>query len=286
MVRPNPVPNPSRSPVKRDGNSPQDLIFISRQQVDIQKALDRLEEIILDCPRVPWMKKTMINEDELLDQLDIIRVSLPDAFQKAIEIIRQKDDILAEAERYASAVIETAEQEATGILNDLGIRQKAEAEANQLKERVQRECETMRQQAILDIEQMRRSAQQQLDSLRQLTLSECQEVQYGADEYADKVLNRLEDQLQDILRVVKNGRSQLHVDLKRSAIPTPNTNTNTTPIASLPSLAPSSIAPNASREVTNLPSPVQAPPPPLTPKVTSILPESIKQSKNREKNDR
>ena len=40
---------------------------------------------------------------KLLEQLDFIRLSLPEAFQEAILTIQQKEEILLEAEAYGTA---------------------------------------------------------------------------------------------------------------------------------------------------------------------------------------
>ena len=83
--------------------------------VDIQRELNRLEEIILDSPRIPFVGRTLIDEEQLLDQLDIVRLNLPVAFQEAEMIVRHKDDIFQEAELYAEEIIENAEQRASQI---------------------------------------------------------------------------------------------------------------------------------------------------------------------------
>ncbi|KMW70121.1 MAG: DivIVA domain-containing protein [Limnoraphis robusta] len=179
--------------------------------IDIQRELNRLEEIILDSPRVPLTRRTLVDEEQLLDQLDLIRLNLPSAFQEADIIVRHKDEILQEAEEYAQEILEAAEQRATQILNEMGLIQQAQAEAEQLRQRVHLECETLQQQTIAEVEQIRYQAQQELDQIRSRTLAECQDVQNGADEYADHVLGNIEQQLSEMLRVIRNGRQQLQI---------------------------------------------------------------------------
>ncbi len=179
--------------------------------IDIQRELNRLEEIILDSPRVPLTRRTLVDEEQLLDQLDLIRLNLPSAFQEADIIVRHKDEILQEAEEYAQEILEAAEQRATQILNEMGLIQQAQAEAEQLRQQVRLECETLQQQTIAEVEQIRYQAQQELEKIRSRTLAECQDVQNGADEYADHVLGSIEQQLGDMLRVIRNGRQQLQI---------------------------------------------------------------------------
>ena len=177
---------------------------------DIQRELNQLEEVVLDSPRIPFTGRTIVDEEQLLEQLDVVRINLPGAFEQALEVLRQKEEILLEAEDYAQNIIAAAEQRAAQILDETGIIQQAEMEANQIQQQVLRECEEIEKKTIAEIDQMRRSAQQEMEQLRELTMAECEDIQYGADEYADSVLNGIEQQLTDMLRVIRNGRKQLH----------------------------------------------------------------------------
>ncbi len=180
--------------------------------VDIQQELNRLEEMILDSPRIPLTRRTMVDEEQILDQLDLIRLNLPSAFQEATDIIRQRDDLLLEAEHYVQELIQAAEQRAAEILDELGIIQQANLEAQQLRQRVQQECEALHEQTRTEIQQLQRQAQQDLEQMRQAAIAEAKDIQAGADAYADRTLREMEQQLTEIMRIVRNGRQQLQVE--------------------------------------------------------------------------
>lgn len=168
--------------------------------------------MILDAPRIPLTRRTMIDEELLLDQLDLVRVSLPEAFQEAQEIVRQKDEIFLQAEQYAQEIIEAAERRAAQVLNESGVMRQAEMEAQQLRQRVQQECDAVQQQTISEIERTRLQAQQDLEAMRRTAIEECEEIQIGADSYADRVLRDMESHVSDIMRIVRNGRQQLQIN--------------------------------------------------------------------------
>ncbi len=84
-------------------------IPVTALSFDIQRELNRLEEIILDSPRLFLTKRTLIDEEQLLDQLDLVRINLPDAFEAAKEILRQKEVILLDAEEYAQEILTEAQ---------------------------------------------------------------------------------------------------------------------------------------------------------------------------------
>ena len=207
MVRQNPS---SRSHTKGSPPDRANMLTPGRAiDFDLQQELDRLEEMILDSPRIPLVRWTLVDEDRLLNQLDLVRMNLPEAFEKAMEVLQQKQDILSEAEEYAQKIIQSAQQRAAQILDETGIIQQAQGEANQFRQQVQQECEAMQHQTLAEIEQMRHTAQQELQQMFQRTQAECAQIQNGADEYADRVLNNIEQQLAEMLKIVRNGRQQL-----------------------------------------------------------------------------
>lgn len=177
--------------------------------IDIQQELNRIEEILFESFHIPFTQRTLVDEEALLAQLDLIRESLPNAFEDAEKIVRQRDEILLAAEEYAQEIMETAERRADQLLDEMGIIQQAELEASQIRKLVQQECEAIQEQTLAEIERMRLQAQQELEQMRQLALVECEDIQNGADDYADAVLTNIEQQLSDMLRVIRNGRQQL-----------------------------------------------------------------------------
>ena len=168
--------------------------------------------MILDSPRLPVLGRTLVDEEKLIEQLDLIRLSLPEAFHEAEAIARRKDEIEMQSEEYAQDMIERAERRAAQLLNESGIVRQAEMQAQQIRQRVQQECEAIREQTIAEIDRMRRQAQQELEDMQRLAIAECEQIQAGADDYADRTLRDMEMQLAEMLRIIRNGRQQIQVD--------------------------------------------------------------------------
>lgn len=177
--------------------------------IDLQRELNKLEEMILDSPRLLLTRRTLVDEEQLLDQLDLVRLNLPSAFQEASEIVHHKEEILLEAEQYAQEIIETAERRASQILDEMNLMRQAELEIQQVRQQLHQECEVAREKNLAEIERMRRQAQQEVEEMRQLAIAECEEIQRGADFYADSVLRDMEQQFAEMLRVIRNGRQRL-----------------------------------------------------------------------------
>jgi cell division septum initiation protein DivIVA len=206
----------ARRPSASPGNSPNSQLAQANKLVvsqpvdfDIQRELDQLEEMILDSARIPFTQLTLVDEEKLLNQLDLVRINLPQAFEKALAVIQRKQEILQEADDYARRIIQSAQQRAAEILDETGIIQQADIQASQIRHQAQQESEALRHQINVEVEQSRQNLNQQLQQLRQQTLAECQDIQDGAYTYADSLLTNLEHELSEMLRVVHNGKQHL-----------------------------------------------------------------------------
>ncbi|MEB3290999.1 MAG: hypothetical protein VKI82_13865 [Leptolyngbya sp.] len=212
MLRPDPTAsnsnqNGSATDAKANGSAAHLLPQVG--DVDIQQELNKLEELILESPRVPFSGRTLVDEDQLLDQLDAVRLNLPPTFRQAVQVLQQRDAIVAEAERYAQDLIQAAEQQAAQILDEMGLVQQAEQIARQVQVQAQAECEQLRANVRAEVEQFKRQSQQEWDIQRQGALQEQEIIQQEADAYADRVLFQVEQQLSQMLTIIHSGRSQL-----------------------------------------------------------------------------
>ena len=176
---------------------------------NIQQELNRLEEMVLDSPRVPFGRRTLVDEEQLLDQLDTIRLSLPAAFREAEAIVRQREQILTEAQRQAQEIIGLAKQQASRSVEETAVMRQAQMDAEVLRQQVEEECAVARQQLLAELDQTRANSMLELEELRRTAIAECEAIQEGADDYADRVLSNIERQLSEMLRVIRNGRQQL-----------------------------------------------------------------------------
>ncbi|MGK7878605.1 MAG: hypothetical protein AB4060_00650 [Crocosphaera sp.] len=204
MARRNSSPNTSINPQHNNTSSSREADF------DIQQELSRLQEVIYESFHIPVSRWTIIDEDKVLEQLEFIGTKIPEAITKALQVLQQKQEIMANAEAYAQRIIQQAQQEAAEILDESGIIQQAQHEANQIRQQVQSECEAIQAQTMAEIEQQRQMANGEMEQLYHKSVGEAQQIQEGADEYADAVLTRLEQELGEMLGVVRNGRQQLY----------------------------------------------------------------------------
>ena len=160
--------------------------------------LEQLENLLSDGVKVPLTELIILDREQLLGKLDLIKTELPTLFARAQDILNSKRKIIQEAESYARNLVESAENHAAKILSKSALVREAELEASKIMFRVHKECE-----------QLKQKTQAEMKHLKEITMAECQEMQAGSDSYADAVLGNLEQELSNILAVVQNGRQRL-----------------------------------------------------------------------------
>lgn len=151
----------------------------------------------------------MVEEEKLLDQLDLVRASLPEVIEKAMEVLQQKAQLIVDAEAYAEEIMAAAERRAAQLLDEMTLIRQAEQIAEQMRREAEQECQTLRQNTLAEVEETRRQLLAEAQQARDTAIAEAREIQQGADDYAGNVLGNLEGQLQAMLTVVRNGRQQL-----------------------------------------------------------------------------
>lgn len=138
--------------------------------------LGKLEEYIRQQSHMPMSRSVLVDQDELLDLVDQLRMSLLEDVRRAQQLLRRRDEILAEAQREAEAIRREAAERAEQLLSPGNIERR-------LMERVQ----------ALDL-----AARRQADALFR-----------EADDHAADVLARLERELQKLATVAAQAREQL-----------------------------------------------------------------------------
>lgn len=138
--------------------------------------LDKIEQLVLNSPKVPLTAKVMVDEDKLFELLDKLREYLPAELDQAQQIISRRNMLLEEAQRRAEQMIEAAKRKSEMYVD---------------------ESEIVRQ-AYQRIEEIKRSVEQETKSQR-----------FEADKYSEQILAELEDKVGRALSTVLNGRQAL-----------------------------------------------------------------------------
>lgn len=165
---------------------------------NIEIELDALEELILNSTHVPLTEFIVIDRVIVLHQLNQIKEHLPVDLAAAIAIASRKQQIISEAENYAAALVKSAQEKASQILHDSSILRQAELDGAKMRLKTEQECEHLKQTTLNEVRELQQNA-----------IAESQAIQQGADDYADYVLEDIEQKMQQILLIIQNGRQQL-----------------------------------------------------------------------------
>jgi len=162
--------------------SPQD----TRAETAVE-LIDQLEELISSGRRVPFSASMVVNEDEVLELVDRIRLALPDDLVAARHLVEDRDRIVATAEQEAETLVAAAEEVAD--------RRVAEAE--------QRAAALIAESAITA------QAQERAESVVAEAESHAAVTREEADAYARNVMQQLEGNLSRALATIRKGIESL-----------------------------------------------------------------------------
>jgi cell division septum initiation protein DivIVA len=144
--------------------------------VDILYLLDQLEEVLGAGSRVPLTSRTLVDEPEVLDIIDQIRLSLPDELKDAKRLTSERDQVLADARTEADQILRDADAQAAARVNEHHLVRSAEMRAADIEDRA---------------------------------LAQAASIRHEADAYAHRVLQKLRDQIGQLAGTVDRGIGEL-----------------------------------------------------------------------------
>lgn len=144
--------------------------------MDVLELIDKLDDLVHNARAVPLTDQVRIDREAIYDLLDQMRSTIPEEVKQARWIVKERQEMLAEAKREAERLVSDAREKSAHEASEQEVVKKAEREAAQiLEEARQRE----------------------------------REVRLGAEDYADEVLGTLENNLGKFLSAVQRGRERL-----------------------------------------------------------------------------
>ncbi len=161
--------------------------------MDVLALIDKLDDLIHNARTVPFSDKVAIEREEIYELLDQMRSTIPEEIKQSRWIVKERQEMLAEAKREADRLVADARDKAAQEASQEEIVKRAEREAAQVLEEAR---------------------------VRE------REVRLGAEDYADEVLSTLEVNLGKFLAAVQRGRERLQrggggTDGSGQAIPEP-----------------------------------------------------------------
>ena len=138
--------------------------------------IDTIEDIIEKGMPLPLTGKCLLDKEELLEIIKEIRLKLPDDLKQAKWVKEERQRILLEAQKEANNLIENTEEKIISMIDEHEISQKAYEQANEIISNAQ---------------------------------NNAREIRLGTKEYADEVLENLENVIIRSLDVIQENRKEL-----------------------------------------------------------------------------
>jgi cell division septum initiation protein DivIVA len=144
--------------------------------MDILALVDRIEESMDSGRSVPLMRGRLVDIEKVYEIIDEIRGNFPDELKQARWIVKERQEMLEEAEKEANRILEEARDRADAMASEQEVVRRANEQAASV-----------------------------LDAARQQE----REIRLGAEDYADEMLANLEVNLGKLLTAVQRGRDRL-----------------------------------------------------------------------------
>lgn len=151
-------------------------ILTNRGEIEILSIIETLEELVEKSVSIPLSGRCMIDREEVLEIIKEMRLKLPDDIKQAKWVKEERQRILLEAQKEANNIIKDAECKISSLINEHEITKKAYEQANEVIAGAQKNA---------------------------------REIRLGTREYADGILNKVEDILKDTIDLIKANREEL-----------------------------------------------------------------------------
>ena len=153
--------------------------------MDVLVLIDKLDDLVHNAKAVPLTDQVRIDREEIYDILDQMRATIPEEIKQARWIVKERQEMLAEAKREQDRLLQESREQA--------VREASQTEIVKLAERQAQEI----------IDEARRSAR---------------EMRLEMEDWADGMLATLETNLDKFLVAVRRGRERLHERSQESVV--------------------------------------------------------------------
>ena len=135
---------------------------------------------------------------DMEDLLDRMEASIPEDVKEAEAILQRREELQYEAQSRAERIIADAQSEASRILSE-----------DELTKAVHEEAIKVREQIIVECEEVKRHTADEVEQIKAKALEEAVKIKTGAEAYAEQLLNNLDNDLNQLQSIVRNGKIYL-----------------------------------------------------------------------------
>ena len=124
--------------------------------MDVLELIDKLDDLIHNARAVPLTDQVRIDRDAIYEVLDQMRSTIPEEVKQARWIVKERQEMLAEAKREAERIVKEARE---------------------------------RQEQLVSQQEVTRQAERAAEDIIEDARAREREIRLGAEDYADEILN-------------------------------------------------------------------------------------------------
>ena len=144
--------------------------------MDVLVLIDKLDDLVHNAKPMPLTDQVRVDKEEIYDILDQMRATIPEEIKQARWIVKERQEMLAEAKREAERIVKEARE---------------------------------RQERLISEEEITKQAERAAEDIIEDARAREREIRLGAEDYADEILNTLEVNLSKFIAAVQRGRDRL-----------------------------------------------------------------------------
>ena len=181
---------------------------MAEASITVLDQLDQLEEVVLEGTRVPFSGGRLVNEQDAIEMMDAVREAMPAQITQAAELIRQREEFIAQARRQANEIVANAQREREQLFNNASIRQEAERQVSELREQARQQCEQLLLQGRQQAAAAEQEHQSRLAQMEQLFATRRQQLEQEASERNRALLEQHERNRQQAMAELEQIRQE------------------------------------------------------------------------------
>ncbi len=144
--------------------------------MDVLVLIDKLDDLVHNAKQVPLTDQVRVDREEIYDLLDQMRATIPEEIKQARWIVKERQEMLAEAKREAERIVREGRE---------------------------------RQERLIADEEIVKAAERAAEDIIEDARAHEREIRLGAEDYADEILDTLETNLSKFIAAVQRGRERL-----------------------------------------------------------------------------
>jgi cell division septum initiation protein DivIVA len=144
--------------------------------MDVLVLIDKLDDLVHNAKQVPLTDQVRVDKEEIYDLLDQMRATIPEEIKQARWIVKERQEMLAEAKREAERIVKEGRE---------------------------------RQERLISDEEIVKAAERAAEDIIEDASAREREIRLGAEDYADEILDTLETNLSKFIAAVQRGRERL-----------------------------------------------------------------------------